>query len=97
MPTFRTLTDSKLMPRNGQTVEVLGPVDPTSYDFEDVGPMVRVRFPDGAETEAFGDEIQPTAGVAEPACTCSDPELAGGNLADGSHWIACPVHDSHDD
>lgn len=29
----------------------------------------------------------------EGQCTCNDPEKAGGNKADGSHWVACPVHD----
>lgn len=30
---------------------------------------------------------------AAAVCTCDDPEKAGGNMADGSHWVACPVHD----
>ena len=29
-------------------------------------------------------------------CTCNDPKKAGSNKADGSHWIACPVHDLDD-
>jgi hypothetical protein len=27
-------------------------------------------------------------------CTCQDPEKAGGNKADGSHWVPCPEHDA---
>lgn len=57
MRVFRTITDSELKARNGQPIEVLGDVDPASYDFEDVGPMALVRFPDGVEIEAFADEI----------------------------------------
>lgn len=57
MKTFRTITDSELRPRNGQVVEVLGPTDPSRFEIEETGPMFRVRFPDGFETDAFEDEL----------------------------------------
>ena len=48
--------------RSGQAVMVLGRVDldadPDAGD-EDIAPIYRVRFADGVETEAFGDELDP--------------------------------------
>jgi hypothetical protein len=58
MATFHTIADSELKPRNGQPVEVLGTPDPSTYDAEETGPMFRIRFPDGFETDAFEDEIK---------------------------------------
>lgn len=55
--TFFTITDNGLRERNGQAITVLRRLDPSTYDFEDVGPMSRVRFADGTEIDAFDDEI----------------------------------------
>jgi hypothetical protein len=44
----------KLRERTGQTVEIIRPL--TEADPE-VGPMFRVRFPDGHENDAFGEEL----------------------------------------
>lgn len=43
--------------RSGEVVEAT-PLDPKRFDFEDVGPMFRIRFSDGVETDAFGDELE---------------------------------------
>ena len=44
--------------RSGQAVEVLEPVDPTTYDSQDVGPMYWVSFPDGVVLEAWPEELE---------------------------------------
>jgi hypothetical protein len=41
--------------RSGQLVEVIREL--TDIDFEEVGPMFRIRFADGVETSAFDDEL----------------------------------------
>ena len=38
-------------------VEVIRELDRKEYDFEETGPMFRVRFQDGYETCAFEDEL----------------------------------------
>lgn len=48
--------------RSGQRVTVLGRVEADAdvdADDEDVAPIYRIRFGDGVETEAFGDELEP--------------------------------------
>lgn len=42
--------------RSGEAVEAT-PLDPARFDFDDVGPMFRIRFSDGVETDAFSDEL----------------------------------------
>ena len=49
--------------RNGQTFTVLGTVDPATYDAEECGTMYCIRFADGAEIEAWPEEVE-TAKVA---------------------------------
>lgn len=49
--------DSKLNERSGQLVEVVRPLTEEEADLFDVGPMYRIRFPDGFETDAFEDEL----------------------------------------
>ena len=48
--------------RSGQGVMVNGlgdlEADPGAAD-EDIAPIYRIRFADGVETEAFGDELDP--------------------------------------
>lgn len=51
-----TTAELELHARAGQEVEVLGPVDPATYDAE-VGQMCRIRFADGYEAEAFAEEV----------------------------------------
>ena len=50
--------------RNGQTFTVLGAVDPKTYDADDCGPMYSIRFADGAEIEAWPEEVE-SARVAQ--------------------------------
>ena len=42
--------------RTGEVVEAT-PLDRPLFDFDDVGPMSRIRFADGVETDAFDDEL----------------------------------------
>ena len=49
--------DSQLNDRTGQTVTVIRPLTRTEADITDVGPMFKVRFEDGYETDAFEDEL----------------------------------------
>lgn len=44
--------------RNGQTFTVLGAVDPTTYDADECGPLYSIRFADGAEIEAWPEEVE---------------------------------------
>ena len=44
--------------RNGLSFVLLGPVDPATYDADDVGPMYRVKFADGEVIEAWPEEVQ---------------------------------------
>ena len=44
--------------RNGQTFTVLGAVDPTTYDADECGTMYSIRFADGAEIEAWPEEVE---------------------------------------
>ncbi len=43
--------------RRGQRAVMLGPVDPTSYDFDECGPLYRIRFYGGAEIQAWPEEV----------------------------------------
>jgi len=49
--------DSVLNERSGCIVEVIREIDRKEYDFEETGPMFKVRFQDGYETCAFEDEL----------------------------------------
>lgn len=50
--------DSELNTRSGDSVEVIGLLDPNMYDIEEVGIMYRVKFTDGFETDVFADELE---------------------------------------
>ena len=57
--TFNTHgSDSELNDRSGEVVVVVGKLHPSEYDECEVGPMYRIRFDDGFETDAFVDEIE---------------------------------------
>lgn len=47
----------ELITHDGQKVSVLRPLTAEEADLFDVGPMYKVRFEDGYETDAFGDEL----------------------------------------
>lgn len=49
--------DTALNHRTGEEIEILRPVTADEADIEEVGPMFKVRFPDGFETDVFEDEI----------------------------------------
>lgn len=49
--------DSELKFRDGSPIDVLYRLNPDTYDSDDVGPMFRIRFEDGYETDSFEDEI----------------------------------------
>lgn len=44
--------------RNGQSFTVLGALDPKAYDAPECGAMFRIRFADGAEIEAWPEEVE---------------------------------------
>lgn len=44
--------------RNGQSFTVLGAVDPKTYDAGECGAMFCIRFSDGAEVEAWPEEVE---------------------------------------
>lgn len=50
-------TEEALQGRDGELVEVLGPVDEKEHDRADVGDMFEIRFEDGYETVVFDDEL----------------------------------------
>lgn len=49
--------DSELTDRDGETVEVLKVLTKEEADVDEVGPMYKIRFDDGFETDAFQDEL----------------------------------------
>lgn len=49
--------DSTWNYRSGETAVILYPLSEKECDIEDVGPMYRIRFSDGTETDAFEDEL----------------------------------------
>ena len=51
-------SEHELHTRSGQLVDVLEPLDPETYDIEEVGQMFNIRFADGYEDIAFADELQ---------------------------------------
>ncbi|WIB65705.1 hypothetical protein [Curtobacterium sp. MCBD17_040] len=56
-PTPGNTSETDLDGRHGQRVHVIGPLDESEYDVEEVGPMFRVRFDDGHEADVFSDEL----------------------------------------
>ena len=55
-----TTTDSEYIGKyNNTECVVLGELDPSRYDKEDVGPMYSIKLFDGAIIEAFEDELTP--------------------------------------
>lgn len=54
---FVSCGDSKWDARTGETAEILRQLGPDEADVVDVGPMFRVRFCDGVETDVFVDEL----------------------------------------
>lgn len=41
----------------GQSFEVIGKKDPSTYDYDEVGDMWLIRLEDGSEIEAYPEEI----------------------------------------
>lgn len=44
--------------REGQAFQVVGTVNPDTYDFDECGIMYRIRFEDGVEIEAWPEEVE---------------------------------------
>lgn len=55
--TFVSCGDSQWDSRTGETAEILHQLGPDKVDMVDVGPMFRIRFCDGVETDAFLHEL----------------------------------------
>lgn len=51
-------TDSEWKKRDGERCRVLRPLTDKEADIADVGPMYKIRFTDGTETDAFEDELK---------------------------------------
>lgn len=49
--------DTRFNGRSGHEVEVISEVPKCEFDYSEVGPMYRIRFNDGCETDAFLDEL----------------------------------------
>ena len=49
---------SELERRDGMKVEVLRKLDGSECDEEETGPMYKVRFEDGFESDVFADELK---------------------------------------
>lgn len=49
--------DSELNFRTGQKCRVIRPLTEAEADISDVGPMYKVMFQDGFQTDAFEDEL----------------------------------------
>lgn len=67
--------DSKLNPHSGQMVTVLRPLTRKEADLAETGPMFRVRFSDGFETDAFEDELRPLPVFTEYSLLVSHPDV----------------------
>lgn len=63
----KTTNGTDLSPHDGATVTVLRPLSTEKHDTAEVGPMYRIRLPNGEETAAFVDELEPE-GHACPGC-----------------------------
>ena len=50
--------DSELNNRSGEVVEVFRALTSDEADLDEVGPMYKVRFADGFETDVFEDELE---------------------------------------
>lgn len=55
--------DSELNGRSGEVIVVVGKLHPSEHDECETGPMHRIRFDDGFETDAFIDEIEINYGL----------------------------------
>lgn len=71
--------DSKLNCRSGSTVAALRPLTEKEADLVETGPMFRIRFDDGYETDAFEDELYLTdirRTVSRPTQNMKTPKSA---------------------
>ena len=77
--------DTSWNDRSGQVVEVLRPLTEDEADLFDVGPMFRIRFQDGTETDAFADELMD---LPEEGGLVEGFDFEG--IFSGCRGIACP-------
>jgi hypothetical protein len=82
MPIFHSSQQSPGEPghpeRSGQTVTIIREYNADEIDREEVGPMFRIRFEDGVETDAFYDELEGAPRPAHYAEYDGIPEIAPG-------------------
>ena len=80
-------TQSDLLKYNGTMVVVLGALEESKYDKEDVGQMYRIRFYDSVESDAFADELIDPEDVCnvEQECSACGERFWVQYRADGSY------------
>lgn len=66
--------------RGGSPVAVVRPLEAGECDADEAGDMFRVRFSDGAETDAFADELTAPAMAPERARFILSNKTIGGGL-----------------
>lgn len=71
--------------RGGSPVAVLRPLEPGEHDAGETGDMFRVRFFDGAETDAFADELTAPTMAPERARWILSTRTVGGGLRYAFH------------
>ncbi len=77
-------TSTEAASKGPMTVTVLGPLDPSEYDIEEVGAMYNIELPDGSMYQAFEEELVFTAnGSGTDAGALGEEVAATENGADG--------------
>ena len=79
MMIFRS-TDTSYRDRSGTPVEIVRPLNDEEHNNYEVGDMFRVRFSDGAEADAFVDELDAPAMTPERARFILSNKTIGGGL-----------------
>jgi hypothetical protein len=79
MMIFRS-TDTSYRDRSGTPVAIVRPLNDEEHDRDEVGDMFRVRFSDGAEADAFVDELAAPAMTPERARFILSNKTIGGGL-----------------
>lgn len=79
MMIFRS-TDPSHRDRSGSPVAIVRSLNDEEHDRDEVGDMLRVRFSDGAEADAFVDELDAPAMTLERARFILSNKTIGGGL-----------------
>ena len=56
-PVFFFTTQSDLVRYNGKSCKAIVPLDESTYDKADVGPMYRIMLEDGTQLSCYADEL----------------------------------------